>query len=384
MPETLTSDQRADLERRGVSRRGFHRMVTLLAAGSAIPCYTERALAQRAAGREILPGTVKIDANENPMGPCAEAAQAMRDIIQDGGRYLDDLTPKMVQTLAAQERLDPSYVHAYAGSTDPLFRTVLAFCGKERPYVVADPSFETGAHAARIAGAPVVNVPLVKETFAHDVRAMAAVKPAPGIIYVCNPNNPTGTVTPKADIEWLLNNKPAESVVLLDEAYIHFSPSAVQSSYLVAAGKDLILLRTFSKVYGMAGLRAGAAMARPDLLRKMNQFTSGFMPVTGMIGAIVSLNSKNLVPERRKTMTAIRQETLAFLGAHKIETVPSEANMFMMNVKRPGREFITAMLREKVAVGRVWPSWPTWVRVTVGTKEEMARFCDACLKCYTA
>jgi len=308
----------------------------------------------------------------------------MRDIIQDGGRYLDDLTPKMVQTLAAQEGLDPSYVHAYAGSTDPLFRTVLAFCGKERPYVVADPSFETGAHAARIVGAPVVNVPLVKETFAHDVKAMAAVKPAPGIIYVCNPNNPTGTVTPKADIEWLLNNKPAESVVLLDEAYIHFSTSAVQSSYLVAAGKDLILLRTFSKVYGMAGLRAGAAMARPDLLRKMNQFTSGFMPVTGMIGAIVSLNSKNLVPERRKTMTAIRRETLAFLGAHKIETVPSEANMFMMNVKRPGREFITAMLGEKVAVGRVWPSWPTWVRVTVGTKEEMARFCDACVKCYAA
>ena len=355
----------------------------MLAAGSALPCYTERALAQRAMGGELPAGTVKIDANENPMGPCAEAAQAMRDIIQDGGRYLDDLTPRMVRTLAAQEGLDPSFVHAYAGSTDPLFRSVLAFCGKERPYVVADPSFETGAHAARIAGAPVVNVPLVKETFAHDVKAMAAVRPAPGIIYVCNPNNPTGTVTPKADIEWLLNNKPAESVVLLDEAYIHFSPSAVQSSYLVAAGKDLILLRTFSKIYGMAGLRAGAAMGRPDLLRKMNQFTSGFMPVTGMIGAIVSLNSKNLIADRRKTMTDVRQETLAFLAAHKIETVPSEANMFMMNVKRPGREFIAAMLREKVAIGRVWPSWPTWVRVTVGTKEEMARFCDACVKCYS-
>jgi histidinol-phosphate/aromatic aminotransferase/cobyric acid decarboxylase-like protein len=125
-------------------------------------------------------------------------------------------------------------------------------------------------------------------------------------------------------------------------------------------------------------------MGRPDLLRKMNQFTSGFMPVTGMIGAIVSLNSKNLIPERRKIMTDIRQETLAFLSAHQIETIPSQANMFMMNVKRPGREFISAMLRENVAIGRVWPSWPTWVRVTVGTKDEMAQFCDACLKCYKA
>jgi histidinol-phosphate/aromatic aminotransferase/cobyric acid decarboxylase-like protein len=134
----------------------------------------------------------------------------------------------------------------------------------------------------------------------------------------------------------------------------------------------------------MAGLRAGAAMARPDLLRKINQFTSGFMPVTATTGAIVSLNSKTLIPERRKIVHDIREETLAFLASRKIETIPSEANMFMMNVKRPGREFATAMLNEKVAIGRTWPVMPTWVRVTVGTAAEMEKFRAACLKCYTA
>jgi len=384
MSLTLTSEQRADFARRGVSRRGFHQIAAMLAAGSAFPLFTERALAQRATDRVLEPGTVKIDANENPMGPIPEAAEAMRAIVQDGGRYLDDLTPKMVRAIAAMENLDPASVHAYPGSSDPLFRSVLAFCGKERPYVVADPSFEIGAHAAGIVGAPVINVPLVKGTFAHDVKAMAAAHPTPGIIYVCNPNNPTGTVTPKADIEWLVNNKPKDAVVLLDEAYIHFSSSAVMGSYLVAAGKDVIVLRTFSKIYGMAGLRAGAAMARPDLLRKINQFTSGFMPVTATTGAIVSLNSKTLIPERRKTVHDIREETLAFLASHKIETIPSEANMFMMNVKRPGREFANAMLNEKVAIGRTWPVMPTWVRVTVGTAAEMERFRAACIKCYTA
>jgi histidinol-phosphate aminotransferase len=287
-------------------------------------------------------------------------------------------------TLAEVCGVKPEYVVPYAGSSDPLHRAVLSFCSKDRPFVKADPGYEAGERAAKFIGAATVNVPLRKGTWDHDVRAMLAAHASPGVVYICNPNNPTGTLTSRADIEWLLANKPKETVLLLDEAYTHISPSAVPCTDLVAQDKDLIVLRTFSKLYGMAGLRAGAAIARPDLLAKMKDWSAGAMPITGMVGATASLKVKTLVAERRKIITDIREDTLSFLASRNIEFIPSESNKFMMNTKRPGGEFFKAMTQEKIYIGRVWPVWPTWVRVTVGTKEEMAKFKTACLKCYNA
>ncbi len=385
MLEILSSKQEAEVVKRSFSRRDFHKIATLLTAGAALPFYNEQALAQGAMGLSAPPDAVKIDANENPMGPCAEAAEAIRAIVPQGGRYLTEENSKMAATLAEQEGLSPGYVQAFAGSSDALHRTVLCFCGTERPFVVADPCYEAGARAAQFIGANVIRVPLIAGSFAHDVKRMAVAHPGTGVIYVCNPNNPTGTLTSREDIEWLVNNKPAGSIVLLDEAYIHLSTHAGKASYLVAADKDLIVLRTFSKLYGMAGLRAGVAMGRPDLLRRLNQYAgSGFLPVTGMVGATASLRSKTVVAERRKIIADIREETFGFLTKHNIEFIPSEANMFMINVKRPGQGFSQAMAREGVYVGRVWPVWPNWVRVTVGSRKDMARFQQACLKCYSA
>ncbi len=371
-----------------LSRRGFHRFASLLMAGAALPFYNERALAQLSVVKNLPPDAVKINANENPMGPCAEAAAAIHAVVQKGGRYMFEESIVMASTLGEQEGLktswDPasSYVQAFAGSSDPLHRAVLTFCSKDKPFVVAEPGYEAGAKAAGFIGAPVVAVPLVKGSFAHDVKAMAAAHASTGLIYVCSPNNPTGTVTPKADIEWLVANKPAGAVVMIDEAYLHWSKSAVANTHLVAADRDVIVLRTFSKLYGMAGLRAGAALGRPDLLQRMSMYGTGFLPVTAMVGATASLRAKNVVAERRAIMTGIREDTFAFLDKNRIEFIPSEANMFMMNVKRPGVEFWQDMTKYKVYVGRVWPAWPTWVRVSVGTRDEMAKFRDACVKCY--
>jgi histidinol-phosphate aminotransferase len=386
--QSISPERHANIATRGISRRGFHRFASLLAAGAALPFYNERALAQLSMVRNIPPDAVKINANENPMGPCAEAAEAVHAVVQNGGRYMYDEAFKMASLLADQEGVkfadDPAacYVQAYAGSSDPLHRAVLAFCSKDRPYVVADPGYEAGERAAGFIGAGVIKVPLVKDTAVHDVKALAAASPNAGLIYVCNPNNPTGTVTPKADLEWLVNNKPAGTVVMIDEAYIHLSKSAVMSPYLVAADKDLIILRTFSKIYGMAGLRAGAALGRPDLLQKLSMYAASPLPITGMVGATASLRAKNVIPERRAAIAAIREDTFEFLDKNKIEYIPSEANMFMMNVKRPGKDFYTDMTKQKIYIGRVWPSWPTWVRVTVGTRDEMAKFQTACLQCY--
>jgi histidinol-phosphate aminotransferase len=379
MHVSLSQEQKRDFVNRGFSRRTFGRLAAVMTAGASLPFYNESAMAQLSAIRGGMPSdAVKINANENPLGPCKEAAEAIHNVVQKGGRYLYEETFGFQETMAALEGVKANYVQPFAGSSAPLHQAVLAFTSPTRPFVTADPGYEAGERAAKYIGAKVIAVPLTK-TYAHDVKAMAAADSNAGLIYVCNPNNPTGTLTPRSDIEWLLENKPKGSILLLDEAYIHIA-GAPMCSDLVAKDKDIIILRTFSKIYGMAGLRAGAAIGRPDLLQKITPFSSGALPVTGMAGAAASLKSKNLVPERRKIIAGVRTDVLAFLDKHNFKYVPSVSNKFMVDVKRPGNEIIEAMRKEKIYIGRVWPSWPTYVRVSVGTQDEMNQFKTAFLK----
>jgi histidinol-phosphate aminotransferase len=228
-------------------------------------------------------------------------------------------------------------------------------------------------------GAKTIRVPLTSD-YRHDVKAMLeAGGPNAGLFYICNPNNPTGTLTPKSEIEWLVANKPKGSVVVVDEAYTHISEAPFCSD-IVAADKDVVLLRTFSKIYGMAGLRAGAAFGRPDLLEKLGGYSAGMLPITGMVAASTSLAEPKLIPERRKLIGNVRNDTFEFLEKHKFTFVPSVSNCFMIDVKQPGNNILSAMRNEKVYIGRVWPVWPNHVRVTVGTADEMKKFQTAFLK----
>ena len=237
-------------------------------------------------------------------------------------------------------------------------------------------------YSAPITGARIVKVALTK-SYAHDVKAMIAAGPDAGLFYVCSPNNPTGTLTSLSDIEYLADNKPKGSVVLVDEAYIHFAGVA-SAVALVKAGKDVIVLRTFSKIYGMAGLRCGFAIGRPELLEPItNHCGFNFMPVPAVAAATASLKDTELVAERRRINATIRQETFDWLDRNHYSYIPSESNCFLLDTKRPGKETIKAMAQQNVFVGRVWPLLPTHVRITVGTREEMAHFQQAFQKVMT-
>jgi len=314
-----------------------------------------------------------IDSNENPLGPCQSARDAMLPMLPLGGRYSDNLTDDLLNAIAEKEGLSPDYIALTAGSTPPLSLSVLAFTSPQKSYVTADPGFELGMMVSDHSGARVVKVPLTKN-HAHDVKAMLAAAPDAGIFYICNPNNPTGTLTPHGDIEYLVANKPKESVVLVDEAYFHFTemPTALD---LVKAGKDVIVLRTFSKVYGMAGLRCGFIVARPDLLAKVMQRGGwNFMPVTAVVAAMASIKDPQLVPERRRINATVRQQAFQWLDRNGYSYIPSESNCFMVDTKRPGQQVRDAVAKENVLIGRVWPCMPTYVRITVGTQEEMEKF----------
>jgi len=263
-----------------VSRRNFVRMfgagVTVAAALPSLAQSTSGAPAGQArrgmgAGadmgemRQISPDTVIISSNENPLGPAQCALDEMIKAGPTGGRYDKfGVARATVKTISDQFGLKPGYVELYPGSGGPLDMALMSSISPDRGLVCADPSYEQGPRAAAAVKAPLKMVPLTP-TFAHDVKAMVAADPKAGAFYIVNPNNPTGTMTPKEDIIWLLNNKPAGSVVIVDEAYHHFSTheSVIDQ---VALDKDIIVLRTFSKIYGMAGIRAGFAFARPDLI----------------------------------------------------------------------------------------------------------------------
>jgi histidinol-phosphate aminotransferase len=354
------------------SRRTFLQLSAAATAAMAFRISTEATLA--AEDRNVMhPGAVVIDANENPLGPCDAARKAIVDMASQGGRYSYWLKEEFVKTFTEMEGLKPEYVRVFPGSSEPLHFSVLSFTSPTRSYVTADPGYEAGMKATKSSGARIAKTPLTK-SYGHDVKAMLAAAPDAGLFYICTPNNPTGTMTSHSDIEQLLAAKPKGSVVLVDEAYIHFS-DGTSALDLVKADQDVIVLRTFSKIYGMAGIRCGMAIGRPDLVSKLESFSGwGAMPITAMAAATASLKHEHLVSERKQLNAAIRQKTFDWLDRQGYSYVPSQSNCFMLDAKRPAKEMIDAMAAKNVYIGRSWPVWPTHVRITVGTQPEMEAF----------
>jgi histidinol-phosphate aminotransferase len=383
----------------GLSRRSFLRGVGAASvAATSLPGFAgvKGAISpQQKAGMSVgdmsnlggsLPGdVVVISMNESPLGPAPSALEAIMKTAGGGNRYRGDIIQGAVSTALDLFGLKRGYAGLFPGSAGPLNLALASNIGPDRPLVYADPSYEQGPGVADLVGAPKFAVKLTP-SYAHDVRAMVSATPKAGAYYIVNPNNPTGTMTPKADIVWLLKNKPAGSVVIVDEAYHHFS-NEESCIDLVGQDQDIIVTRTFSKIYGMAGLRAGLAFARPDYFQKFR----GLAPLapslasissTSAAGAKAALLDKEVVPLRRKINADNRSQTLEFLTKQGYTIVPgSQTNFFMVDVKRPGGEFQRAMLDENIAIGRTWPAMPTYVRVTVGTRGEMAKFETAFVKC---
>jgi histidinol-phosphate aminotransferase len=376
MPQSLSANQHESFLTRGFSRRQLGRIAGVLSAGAALPFYNEAAYAQRAMRDrgEMPAGAVRINSNENPLGPCPEALQAICAVAKFGGRYSPhDEQGELTRTVAAVEDLKPEYISIFAGSSDPLLRIACAYTSPTRSWIMGDPGYESGRSTAEFIGAKGYHVPL-RADHTHDVQAMVKRDSNAGVIYICNPNNPTGTVTPRADIDYAVANMPKGCILLVDEAYLHFSTSAHTVTDLVRSGKDVIILRTFSKIYGMAGIRAGMAIARPDLLEKLKPYGPGFVPITAMAAATASLKVKDLVVSRRKINTDIRENTFEFLDKKGYKFTKSEANHFMVDVRRPAADVVAALGKENVIIGRTWPVWPNHVRISVGTQAEMDKF----------
>ena len=374
-------DARRDLIQRGYSRRQAARILGVLGAGVAAATAGTPVWAQRNDGPEEgdVP-KVRIGSNECWTGPFPVAQAAAAKIIANSNFYHPGTeVTDFKKTLATIEGVPVDHILPWPGSSDPLSRIVVAFCSPTKGLVTADVSYEQPWGTAQWAGAKVTKVPLTAD-HRHDVKAMLAADPQAGLYYVCSPNNPTGTLTPIADIEWLVANKPAGSVVLVDEAYLHFSHGK-SAAYLAAKRDDVVVLRTFSKLFGMAGMRLGATIASPALHEQMMRYDgkrmSTNLPLPSLVCGTVALTQRALIEQRRAEMIAARDFTFAHLTKRGVKFIPSDANMFMVDWGKPAKPVQDQFLTAGVGIGRSWAPWPTMSRVTVGSMADMQAFCAA-------
>ena len=349
-------------------------------------------------------GVVRLSANENPYGPSPIALKAMTDAFSISCRYPDEHADVLIEALARLNGVNRNQILLGNGSGEILKLCAAAFTGSLEPgsnrpvellprsrggalpsfipgrgkMIVADPTFEAILNHARVNQAEVVKVPLTS-SFSHDLAKMLAAANQ-GLIYICNPNNPTASITPKKEMREFLDKAPRDTMVLVDEAYHHYADSPEYESVipLIKSHPNLIVARTFSKIYGMAGLRCGYCVAQPEAMQRLRPHqvwdSVNIMAITAAIASLEDpdqvTNGQRLNRETKKFVT----EELSALG---YASIPSQANFIMVNVKREARPIIVALAQRGVQIGRPFPALPNHLRVTIGKRPEMETFLSA-------
>jgi histidinol-phosphate aminotransferase len=368
-----------------LTRRGFG---IGLGLGAAVRLLPEVAYAQRATVKvsDLPKDIVWLNANENPLGPPQVSIDAMREALPGSGRYHYNEFGDIYTAIARSEGLSADQIITGSGSSEVLHTSVDAFTSPARPLISVTPAYEGPIELARALGRPVVLTKL-RDDYSADVRKMAeeAAKAHGGLIYLCNPNNPTSAVTTGEDLDWLVSNLPANTTLLVDEAYLHFveAPEVKSALPYVKQGKDVIVARTFSKIYGMAGLRVGFAAARPDIIQKLTPLRLNVISIVSARAVTAALaDQQNVLRERRGILTKTRRELCDWLRERELKFIPPHANFIMIDCGRNAREFINTMPRMGVAPGRPFPPLDNMLRVTIGTDQEMVKFREVFWKVY--
>jgi histidinol-phosphate aminotransferase len=364
----------------GMTRRGFGAALGAAAGATLLDLGVVPRAATASLDWGLPKDMVELNSNENPYGPSAAAREAMTRSHFDAGRYPDAAVEEVQRALAKAHGVSPEQVLLGCGSGDILRMADGAFLAPDRKVVVAEPTFEAVLAYNRVTKAQPVKVPL-DASFRHDLPRMAeACDGATGLVYVCNPNNPTGTIVTGEELAAFLRRVPASVTVLVDEAYHHFvEDPAYRSAFdLLGAHPNLIVVRTFSKIYGLAGMRLGYAVAAPDKIEALARYASFSNTNAAVLAAaLASLADVALVPRTKHQMNDTRRWLIGQLGADRRRFIPSEANFVMIETGGDVAPLIEAFKARKILVGRRFPAMPTWLRVSVGTPEEMKAFLAA-------
>ncbi|MGC4088692.1 MAG: histidinol-phosphate transaminase [Polyangiaceae bacterium] len=321
---------------------------------------------------------VKLASNENPLGPSPRAIEAARQLLDSANLYPDGAAFRLRERLAQHHGVSMDEVIVGNGSNELLDLFVKAFATREHHLVFAEPSFVVYRISALAYGVPFTAVPLVDYT--HDLPAMAAaVTPRTRLLFVANPNNPTGTHVGRAQVERLLRDVPKDVIVVMDEAYIEYAdaPDFPDSMSLRHLRERLLIVRTFSKIYGLAGLRVGYTIGPASLINYLNRVRAPFNVSTlAQAAATAALSDSEHVQKSRDLNQRERARVSAAFHEMGLDVAPSQANFVLVDVKRPARAVYDALLKKGVIV-RPFGSLPTHLRITIGTERENERLLSA-------
>ena len=319
---------------------------------------------------------IRLDSNENPNGPGARALEALQSMLSEANRYPDAAEVVLIAAIAREHGVSPANVVLGAGSGEILRMCVEAFTSPTKHLVSAAPTFEPPAKFARLLGRPVVEVP-VDAALRLDLDGMAAQSVGAGLVFFCNPNNPTATVHGEMAVKSFIGRirrTAPETVTLVDEAYHEYVDDRTYATAIPMAIADpkVVVSRTFSKVFGMAGLRAGYAIAHVDTARLLQEYRvgSGTSVLALATAAATVSDHAHIADEQRKNREA-KAFTRAFFEGAGYKVGPSDTNFLMIDLRRDPRPVRVACREQGIAVGRPFPPLDTWLRVSIGTMDEM-------------
>jgi len=363
-----------------ISRRKFAHLLGVGAAAAIVrPRFTAATEAPTAKTASTGSVVVRLSANENPYGPSPQAHAAMKNAVDLCCRYPDEANDVLIDKIAKINAVSREQIALGDGSSEILKLCAEAFTGPTQgKLIAAEPTFEAILEYSKANGADVVKVPLTS-SFAHDLPKMSAAAKK-GLIYLCNPNNPTASITPKNDLRDFIAKTSPGTMILVDEAYFHYADSPDYESVipLVKDHPNLIVARTFSKIYGMAGLRCGYCVAQPETIKRMHPFQMwDSVNIMALAAASASLDDVDQVNNGRKLTSEAKSFTISELDKIGLKQIPSQANFIMFDCKRPVVPIIKAMKEKNVQVGRLFPALPNHMRLTIGKKSEMEAFVSA-------
>ena len=361
-----------------LTRRALGRLLGATAGAALIDARFPSSL--RAAPATGTKGLIRLSANENPYGPCAASLEALGRCGADASRYPGAIEEEVRSILAKQHGVDPSQIVLGCGSSDVLRMADSAFVPTGTKVIAAEPTFEAVLNYAKVTHAEVIKVPLTPE-YRHDLAKMeAALDSRTAMVYICNPNNPTGTILDAEQLDAFFMRLPPTCIVLVDEAYHHFveNPRYKSALDLPTRRDNVVVARTFSKIYGMAGMRLGygvASASNAELLRKHASWDNASLAALEM--GLASLNDPNVVATNRRLLNQTRRWLCEELVRDRRLYIPSEANFVMIDVGSDVSQVREAFREKGIQVGRKFSSMPNWLRVSIGKPEEMQAFVAA-------
>jgi histidinol-phosphate aminotransferase len=334
----------------------------------------------RAAG-SVLVEPILLYRNENPYGPSEKVLAVLRESAAAGNRYPRTEYDTLLDKLAALHQVKREQIVLGCGSGEILCMAAMTFLKPGKKLVEAAPTFPALGKLAQTAGIEVADVQL-NTRYEHDLPAMLdRVSPSTGLVYIVNPNNPTATLTPRKDVETFIAKLPAGVTVLIDEAYHHFvSPGADYQSFLDRPIGDprVIVARTFSKIFGLAGMRIGYAVATPEVAKRLAAGFPGWsVSVVSARAASAALDDVDYVRLGIQRNAADRQEFLTQANARSLQPIESQTNFVMMNPQRPPDDVIKFLKERNILIGPKYPALDKYVRISLGLPGEMKIFWDA-------